>query len=149
MPLIKKGTILRNAEITRQEQSRGKDTFIYSSKTIPHYTGIVFPNDNIISIGEIYDVIVNQVVEKNSGGLLLSEVYYDHDSKKLLGKIIKIKVSDFGHKGDPMFLLHGYRGFVKKGAPKLGDKIIARITSYQHCNKIEDILNVEMLGLLE
>lgn len=144
---LKRGDIIEGVKVIEKEQSHNKEVYIYTPEIFPNSKGIIFPNDDIVNIGETYDVIINKVFRKYWGSLIMSQVY--HDQKDLVKNGIKVKISKLSNKREPMFEIYGYRGFVIKGKADIGDKVQVKVLAIMAGNIIENFLKTEVISYIE
>jgi len=102
---VKQGSIIRNVTVVKKVHHKTGDVYIYYP--FPKTKGILFPNDDIIFLHRNYDVIINSMRERR--GLVLSSGVYHQLS---VGKVLPVVISHTSKREQPMFLIHGYTGFV-------------------------------------
>lgn len=129
---IKEGSFLKNIHPIRTELIKDEEVFIYFLKSCSDVKGILHKNDDIIKLYEGYDVIVNKVYTKPQGRLIHSEVY--HSLEK--GDIVNIKISQISQRGQGMFKINGYLGFVTSNNPEIGEELFVKVEKIKSSKSI-------------
>ena len=138
------GDILKNVVPTSTETTRGKEVFIFRPQIFKETKGIIFPNDDIISLRNPYDVIVNNLsVKREKGFLILSEIYHEFS----IGDIFPVKISGRSTKHNPMFQLFGFFGFVNSGELEVGQKVYVRVRKMKEGLR-DNILETELYSYI-
>ena len=113
--------------------------------------GIIFPNDNVIYLGQSYDVIVNNIITKQNhyrkGFLILSQIYHDLSE----GDTLPIKISEKSRGGNSIFKIKNYFGFVidKEWKTNIGDKLVVRIEKIKEAKNGSSILETKVCSFLK
>lgn len=106
------------------------DQLVYIFRPVKDVKGIIFPNDDIISLGEQYSVIINQIMPRRGYHLIFTEVYHS-DEELLSGKHLEVRISGRTRQGQAAFRLRGfpryYLGHLISGDVGIGEKIWIRI----------------------
>ena len=130
--------IIKNVRPCREELVRNNKVFVYWLEFDSRVKGLIFPNSDIIDPTDRYDVIVTNVREKKQGILLLSEIYHELD----IGDKLLVKLSGISGRGDGIFRLHGYFGFlkIKNDEVKAGDSVLANVENIKPSKGKDDIV---------
>ena len=79
-------------------------------------------------LNEVINAYVSNIVEKSWGRLVLSGIYHDLE----VGDSLQVRISGKSRRGQPMFKLNEYLGFVTNRLLRVGDEADIQIKKIKH-----------------
>jgi hypothetical protein len=144
---LKEKDIIQGVKVIGKEDSKSQEVYVFRLKLFPDVKGLIFPNDDVISLGDCHDIIVNKISDKTTGRIILSEIY--HEYQEIINKTFLVKISDISSRGNPMFKLYGYRGFIVEGDAKIGEKVAVKTIRICGKNNLEKMLYIKVIGHIQ
>lgn len=134
---FQEGRIVSKVQFEGVEQDhKGNIVYVRNFDTTPQTKLIAYTGDEVVGMDREYEIIINRLTQKTRGYkeflLALGEVYHEFRG----GEQLDVVVSGISNRGQPMFRLWNYLGFIlPSGRIKLGNQVRIRVKKVKPAKK--------------